>query len=326
LICFITTPGHSRTVNGLRHWPFEGAHLPRVGTLDYVTLLRTDRLPYATYVFADIERLYPWERRAVAERFAGMRAAGLRCLNDPARVLTRYPLLRALARAGINPFDVYLAEDAPQPRRFPVFVRSESGHGGATSALLHSQEALDSLLRERMAAGEPLSDCLVVEFAQTRRPDGLWSKSGSFRVGDALHYDQTDLWDGWIVKEYDGSRHLWSAARIEEDRRAVLANEPPDAVRRAFEIAGIEWGRADHAAAEGGHAVFEINTNPYLNRHVPPPQSAYAETRLLARRRLAELLGGIDSGAGDPVALQSGPVVAMLRRRGQLAEAEPLRP
>ena len=326
MIYFITPPGHGPTVDGLRHRPFEDAALPRIRTVDYITLLRTDRVPYATYVFADIERLYPWERRAVAERFAGMRAAGLRCLNDPARVLARYPLLRALAREGINPFDVYLAEDAPRPRRFPVFVRGDSGHGGATSALLHSQEALDNHLQERVAAGEPLSDCLVVEYAQARRTDGLWSKSGSFRVGDALHYDQTDLWDGWIVKEYDGSPHLWNAARIEEDRRAVVANEHPEAVRRAFEIAAIDWGRADHAAAEGGHAVFEINTNPYLNGPTSPPGSAYDETRLLARRRLAELLGRIDSAAGDPVAIEPGPVVATLRRRRQLAEAEPLRP
>src|SRR5262249_39761423 len=129
MIVFVTAYGHDYCVAGLKRWPFEADWLPVVGSTPYDRLFRADRLPRATYIFVDIDRLYPWERHLPAERFRDMTAAGLKCLNDPARVLNRYPLLRALAREGINPFDVYRADDAPRPSRFPVFVRRESDHG-----------------------------------------------------------------------------------------------------------------------------------------------------------------------------------------------------
>ncbi len=47
-----------------------------------------------------------------------------------------------------------------------------------------------------------------------------------------------------------------------EEQAAVHANEVPEAVRRAFDIAGVEWGRADHARFRGRDTIFEINTNP----------------------------------------------------------------
>lgn len=323
MICFVTTPGHGYSVDGLRRWPFRNAGLPSVSSMDYHELFRADALPSATYVFADIERLYAWERRLAAERFRSMRTAGLACLNDPARVLTRYALLRALAREGVNPFGVYAAEDFPEPRRFPVFVRCTGGHRGRVSALLRTQAALERHLRQRVAEGESLSDCIVVEYVDVRRPDGLWPKSGTFRVGEALHYDHTDYRDGWIVKSYEGSERLWTEALFAEERRAVLANETPSAVRQAFEIAGIEWGRADHAATADGHAVFEVNTNPHVGPLKGPNVEPY---ELFARRRLAGMLRRIDSAEGTPVAVEAGPELRRFRFRKMLDLAEPGRP
>jgi hypothetical protein len=322
LICFVTTPGHAYAIRGLQVVP-RPPGVPDVQTIDYHTLFRSSTLPRATYVFADIERLYRWERRLAAERFGSMSAAGLRCLNNPARVLTRYPLLRALARAKINSFDVYAADDAPRPRRFPVFVRSEAGHEGATSALLRSQEALDEHLVQRQAQGESLSDCIVVEYADARRPDGLWAKSGTFRIGNVLHYDHTDYLDGWIVKNSEGNAAVWTDAIEAAEREAVMTNAVPDAVRRAFEMSGIEWGRADHASTAAGDVVFEINTNPYV---APLRRPADLPYEFFARRRLVALLARIDSADGPPVDVEPGKLLRLFTRRGMLKSAEPLRP
>lgn len=323
MICFVTTPGHGYALDGLRQWPFRAPCLPVVRTTDYHALFRATSLPRATYVFADIERLYPWERRLAAERFRSLQAAGLRCLNDPARIPTRYALLRSLAREGINAFGVYLAEDRPLPVRFPVFVRDEISHKGGVSALLHSQAALERHLAQRTAQGESLSDCMVVEYVDVRRPDGLWMKLGTFIVGEALHCDHIDYSDGWIVKHYEGTAHLWTEAVTAEERKAVQGNETPEGVRRAFEIAGVEWGRADHAPAGDGHAVFEVNTNPYLS---PLTTARDNPHEFFARRRLGELLGRIDSVAGMPVEIGPGPQLARFGRRKMLDAGEPLRP
>ena len=68
--------------------------------------------------------------------------------NDPARVRTRYGLLRALAEAGLNDFDAYYGDGFPRPRRFPVFLRIASTHAGPIGGLIEDQAELDMRLRE----------------------------------------------------------------------------------------------------------------------------------------------------------------------------------
>lgn len=313
MIFVVSTPGHDYTSKALRQWPFEGA-VPVVKATDYSKLFRFEKLPRATYVFADIDRLYPWERSLAAEMFRGMVAAGLKCLNDPARVLTRYPLLRALARAGINPFDVYRADDAPRPHRFPVFIRSESDHEAPHMRLYGTQAALDRALQRLLDRGVPLTDLLVVEFVDLADEHGRYAKFGSFRFGGALHYDHHYVSERWVTKFHKGSEHLWNDEMLAEDRRAVLANETPDAVRRAFEIADIEWGRADYGLSGDRSIVFEINTNPNIVRFDPEPASFFEETRLIARRRMAQLMLEVDSEPGPPVRIEPGEKIEKYRR------------
>jgi hypothetical protein len=325
MICILTTRGHSYTADGLLQWPFTDATpVPQVATSTYATLFREDRLPWATYVFADIDRLYPWERSLAAERFRGMVAAGLRCLNDPARVLTRYPLLRALARAGINPFDVYRADDAPQPRRFPVFLRTEAGHEEPDPDLYETQAELDRELARRVQGGVPLADLLVVEFVDLKDSRGLYSKFGAYRFGGGLHYDHVNVSDKWVAKLHKGSEHLWTEEMYAEDRRAVLANETPDEVRRAIEIACIDWGRVDYGRLGERGVVFEINTNPNIVLRKPGAATFFDETRLIGRRRMAQLILEVDSEPGPPVRIEPGERIQKYRR-GLPADGKPPR-
>src|SRR5262249_42134063 len=87
----------------------------------YEDLLRDPEPVAATYCFADLELLPADELERAAEVREQLVARGCRVLNDPARTLTRYDLLRELRSRGINDFTVYRETEARDGCRFPVF-------------------------------------------------------------------------------------------------------------------------------------------------------------------------------------------------------------
>src|SRR5512139_626419 len=109
MIVYVTTRGHGLTMRSLSRGTF-GFPAPQLCIDSYERLLGARRVPRAAYIFADLERLAPHELRYAAELFRVLREAGLPCLNDPARVMSRVELLRSLKAAGINPFDVLRAD------------------------------------------------------------------------------------------------------------------------------------------------------------------------------------------------------------------------
>jgi hypothetical protein len=174
VIVLITTRGNDYTLASLVEGTY-GVPTPTFRTTHYERLLGAWRVPRATYVFADLERLAPWELRLAADLYRAMTAAGLRCLNNPARAMARVELLTALHNAGVNPFSVYRADTTPRPARFPVFIRSENDHARARSDLFFDLDGLERALREVRAAGMPLRGMLVVEHAAEPYADGLWA-------------------------------------------------------------------------------------------------------------------------------------------------------
>src|SRR5688572_7843135 len=127
MIVFITTRGHGYTVDPLHDGSFD-FDVPKVRTATYEALFRARKVPSATYIFSDIERLTPAELHLAADLYRGFGEAGLTRLNDPAKVMSRFELLRALHRSGINPFNVHRADDDPRPARFPVILRRGFDH------------------------------------------------------------------------------------------------------------------------------------------------------------------------------------------------------
>ena len=73
--------------------------------------------------------------------------------------------------------------------------------------------------------------------------------------------------DTWLVKTGDHGKITDAIAEDEHD--AVASNRLALALRRAFDIGEIEFGRADHATVGGQMVIYEINTNPYAGRFVP---------------------------------------------------------
>ncbi|MCC7276138.1 MAG: hypothetical protein IT561_25955 [Alphaproteobacteria bacterium] len=316
MILFVTTAPHRYTVRSLIHRTF-GAEVPDCDVVCYEQLFAATTLPTATYIFTDCDRLFPWEVMIAAEMFRRLRDRGLRCLNDPARVMGRFELLRTLHECGYNPFDVYRADARPRPRRFPVFLRGEDDHVPPRPALIADQPRLDRALETRRASGIPLRGLLVVEFAGEPVAPGLWRKFATFRAGDAVSTHRPLVGDGWVVKGSTSAVPPEAIAR--ENLAAITDNIHAPRLRVAFEIAGIEWGRADHATYRGREIVYEINTNPSIRPFVPEGSPTHDAAIRRSRERLAGHLHAIDTAPGPAIALDAGPLLARYRadmRRG----------
>ena len=145
MIVFVTTRGHAYTHRDL----CDLADSARVAIMEYRQVLTATALPRATYVFTDLDRLSFWWLRVAADTYRLLRARGITVFNDPARVASRYGLLRKLYRAGINRFNAHRVEDVVMPARWPVFLRCEGEHEGPKSGLIPGP---DELQREIAAA------------------------------------------------------------------------------------------------------------------------------------------------------------------------------
>jgi hypothetical protein len=251
------------------------------------------------HVFTDLERLSDSELLAAAGLYRTLRDLGIPCLNDPARVMSRYQLLCKLFEEGINPFAVYRAEARPEPAKFPVFVRNDSDHQGPISGLLNDQNELDNYLERLVDGGRPLRDLLVIEFAGEPVSGGIWRKTGTYRIGKRYSVGHQFPSDNWVVKEY--GQHVTNEALQLEERAAVIANDVPESVRRAFDIAGVEWGRADHATFQGREIIFEINTAPVPWMTDRFGNKIRVETKRVKSTRMYGFVRDIDWGDGRPI-------------------------
>ena len=314
MIVVITTLGHGKALASLTGGKF-GFPLPQLVLQDYDTLLGRRRFTRATYIFADLERLAPWELRGAAELYRMLTEQGLRCLNNPARVMCRVELLRTLNASGFNPFNVTRADEYPRPARFPVFLREEDNHNKPLSPLLNNQHELDAELANLRALGVPLRGILVVEFCSQPYSDLLWHKWGTFRVGANISVDHIAIDDNWLVKV--GVWEKLTDVAIADEGEAVKSNRFADVLLPVFDIAGIDYGRADHASIDGRTVVYEINTNPYIGPYVPDPKPLRRETQILSRQRFAAALDAIDTTGKGNVKIPRSTVI----RRHKLANS-----
>ncbi len=289
MIVFVHTTEHSYTHKAL----VAAVNPTRVEVVTYETLLGAQIAPRATYVFTDMDRLSLWQLRLAALTFRRMRQQGLRVLNDPARVLSRWGLLRSLRLAGINDFDAYRVEESVRPRRWPVFLRAEGAHLGPISGLLHDWNQVAAEIERAVAKGAPLTGLLIVEYAAEPLRPGLYRKFGSFRMGPAA-FAHTCVDDNqWIAK--DGRRDVTPPELYEEEQRVVRENPFGPQLARAFELAGIEYGRVDFGLVQGKVQVYEINTNPEVLFGNDHPSPVRQETYRIFKRNYLDGLSAIDT-------------------------------
>jgi hypothetical protein len=311
---FLTSTGHGYTVGALVE-PFAHPGKPRCEVTTYDAVLRSTHTAKAVHVFTDLERLSDSQLAAAAGLYRALRDTDIPCLNDPAKVMGRYQLLCNLFEAGINPFAVYRADGRPKPAQFPVFIRKEAEHDGPMSALIKDQDELDDYLKRLVAGGCPLRGLLVVEYAAEAEPGGLWRKTGTYRIGTNHSVHHQILSDNWVIKTT--AQHLMNDGLELVRQAAIIANEVPENVRRAFDIAGVEWGRADHAVFRGREVVFEINTNPTAQAAGGHANAIRMESKRIAFTRMCALLREIDWGDGTVIRYRRGKFICR-RRAGRL--------
>lgn len=239
---------------------------PLAGHLEvvwYEDIFRRRRVPAATYIFADLERLSPAALDDAIRLRNALRASlppGA-VVNDPTRALRRYALLRALREKGINDFGAWRLDDLPRPLRFPVFIRNELEHDGPLTALLDDAEALDAAIAGLEADGRGRAGRLAVEYGTAPAVDGNFRKYAVFIVGDALIPRHLHVGSDWIVKGYSRSD---DPAWRDEELAFSRDNPHADQLARVRDIAGIDYGRIDYTLVGGRVQVFEINTHPSL--------------------------------------------------------------
>lgn len=245
----------------------------------------------------------------------------------------RYELLRTLDEQGVNDFGVFRLDEARGPRRFPVFLRAERDHRGPRTGLLGDAAALREAIAALEGRGESRNGKIVVEFCDTRGADGLYRKYAAWRIGDRIVPQHVFVSSRWMVK----AETNWLFDGDAPDRRRLLAEErryldenPHEApLRRAFALAGIEFGRADYGVVNGSLRVWEINTNPdpFFGRD----STQQERNPLILRpgeRVLQEAILALDAGRspGRPVAIaEPRPLAPRLRAAAARRLRRPLR-
>ena len=297
MIQYLLTRGHSYTISPVIKDP----HAPRMRALYYDRLIWSRRIPTATYLFTDLDRLASADLDLVGKLYQRLREAGMRVLNNPALVRKRYSLLRALHAAGLNDFNAHVAEELPANIRFPVFVRPQVGHGKPLSGLLRNRTDLQAALDGLVAGGLALQNLIVIEYAGEPIRPGLFRKLAVFRMGDRM-VAFTSVHDSqWLVKQ--GAMGVAGEELYQDEFRIVRDNPFGQQVRNAFEIAHIDYGRADFGILNGRVQVFEINTNPHILPAGPHDFATRVESMQLAWKNVVSAFRGLDSPRGPAVVL-----------------------
>lgn len=289
LIRVITTREHRYT-----HHALYAEREIDVEVVSYGRMLKRKTLARGTYIFADLDRLSDWQLQEAALLHLRLQDAGMRVLNDPANFARRFGLLRALNRAGINDFDAYRVDSLERPSRWPVFLRVEGDHAAPVSSLLHNQAELDAAIELALQQGAPRSTLLVVEFAAEPVQPGLYRKLSVFRVGATLLGYTCVHDDNWLVKY--GKLGITPPELYDEEYSFVASNPYADAVRPAFDLAGIEYGRVDFGLVAGKPQIYEINTNPHVSlRPTMAVSKRRVESLALFRTKYLEAMRSIDT-------------------------------
>ncbi|MGD0252256.1 MAG: hypothetical protein ABSC01_06120 [Verrucomicrobiota bacterium] len=300
MIQFLLTRGHDYTLKKVKKSPLA----PSLGLMNYDRLFRSRWIKHATQVFADLDRLSYWDLELAADLYLQMKNAGLPVWNNPARFKNRHSLLRALHTAGLNDFDAYRVHEINSIKRFPVFLRKIQGHRAPLSGLLETRAETEKAIDAEVSAGTPEENLVLIELAAEPIRAGLYRKLAAFRIGNAIvpHLSVHDT--VWLVKygrTFDAIEDLY------QEEHAMLEQNPfAEHLRKVFDVAGVEYGRADFGFFQGRIQVFEINTNPHVAPAEPHPSATRVASMNLAWKKYMQALRAIDSHGGRMVRLADG--------------------
>ena len=316
MIVFLHSSGH-----GYTHAAVKTAAAPlRVEVAPYAHAFGFAELPRATYVFTDCDRLSAGERRVAAALYRCLRDGGVRVLNDPARIPSRFGLLRALHDRGINAFNAYRVEEGVRPQRWPVFLREEGGHELPLSGLLADWASVETAVEAAIANGHSLPNLVLIEYAGEPVAPGLFRRLSAYRVGEARFAALCVHDDQWLVKT--GKMGIATDDLYRDEQRIARQHPYCAAVDPVFEAFGIEYGRLDFGLLAGVPQVFEINTNPTVKFPAEHPNPIRVDTYGVVNANYLAALAGIDSlDHGAPIRIAS-PLLAPAQEYAAAVQAE----
>jgi hypothetical protein len=298
MIHYLVTERHTEPMRlFLQSW---GASLAaRLRIITYEALLAgAERLPErgGSYIFTNlgsISRMSPQARSAICDlhdRLVRTHGAD-KVLNDPARSLRRYDLLRHLHERGINAFNAYPATEPAVRARLPAFLRYESLSIFDQPVLARDPEQYEAQLRGIKWRCGSLAGFIAIEFCDTVDSTGLYRKYGAFVVGDRIVPRHIFFSRNWHIKFAD----LAEPTMIEEELAYLHGNPHADALLECARLAGISYGRIDYGLLDRRPQIWEINTNAGLASS--PQASAPARRPALLRfvTMFADALEDVDS-------------------------------
>lgn len=267
MLYFLVKRDHAHFVARFRN-RMDDAAARSVVITTYEDLLQNESLQTGTYVFTSIGVLGSAQRVLATTVWDHLASAGCRLLNHPSQSLNRYDLLTEMHGRGINSFRAFRVTDLTSiSPTYPVFVREARHHTGSLTDLVYSKHELERCVDDVIRRGFFVGDLIVVEFCETKDPDGIYRKYSAFRVGDDIIPRYLDFSLDWVVKRSDEKLgDLFSDARgkerSEEQFRYVSDNPHESWLRETFNAARIEYGRMDYGILREKPQIWEINTAP----------------------------------------------------------------
>lgn len=227
--------------------------------MTYQAFLERGSGPTGAYVFCDVDRMNPTQKRVVGSLWDRLsQLENVRLFNNPHKELCRFDLLRAYFEAGVNRFNVHRVIDAGT-MKLPVFLRIERDHMGPRTGLLHDAGEIERETKRLILQNHRPKEILAVEYQPTDLTDGRVYKYGAFRIGPTIVCQHILMSTEWSCKR-ENMISTPEAKRISEE--FFLAAPHREILLPLFEMANIEYGRMDYALADGKVQVWEINDNP----------------------------------------------------------------
>jgi hypothetical protein len=251
----------------------------------------------ASFIFTNLAYMKHWTAEArsaicnLHDRLVETHGTG-RVLNDPARTLQRYDMLRLLHARGINAFNVYRAADPDIRPRYPVFLRHEFDRIFRQPALAYDAAQYEALVRGTRWLVRSLAEFVTVEYCDTADTGGLHRKYGAFVVGDRIVPRHIFFSRDWHIRFAD----LIDPEKVDEEERYITGNPHANALLECARLAGVAYGRIDYGLLDGRPQIWEINLNAGL--------TTSSQAVLPQRRKV--LLGFVEQFAGALEAVDSG--------------------
>jgi hypothetical protein len=251
---------------------------PNFKILPYEHAITLRYLPVGIYIFSDLERLSTDLTVEAIKIFVKLQEVGATVLNNPITSMRRYELLRTLYENGVNEFDVYRPSEHRSPKKYPVFLHSESNHSGSSDELITDFRSLEETLIKYLMSGQSREDTLIEEYCDTCDGEGIFRKYSALRIDKAIIPLHIEFGKKWMLK--NDNAILRSKEMLKEEEEYIYSNPHREQLKVIFEIANISYGRIDYSFRARRIQVWEINTNPY---HSPLPKFNFDRKKLLEK-------------------------------------------